>query len=128
MSTQNKIITKKSKKTKIILIIENDEFRFPDELWNIIKNFAGYSNNYPIELNYYKIMLGVSKNFCQTKMKWKRVKSLEAYIDRLEEIAWDYEEDLKVAFAPKQKPKSWEQMRIEWDTKYGEGSFDFDCY
>ena len=73
MSTQNKIITKKSKKTKIILIIENDEFRFPDELWNIIKNFAGYSNNYPIELNYYKIMLGVSKNFCQTKMKWKRV-------------------------------------------------------
>jgi hypothetical protein len=39
MSSQNKIIIKKSKRK---LIIEENEFRFPDELWNVIKDFVGF--------------------------------------------------------------------------------------
>jgi len=125
MSSQNKIIIKKSKRK---LIIEENEFRFPDELWNVIKKFAGYSNNYPTKLLYYSMMVGRPKNYCRTKMKSKNIKTFEDYIDRLWEICENLEEDVEFAFIPKQKPKTLQQMRIEWDSKYGVGDFDNDCY
>jgi len=106
----------------------NTEIWFDDNVWNVIKEFAGYSNNYPTNLVYYTQMIfGMSKgNYSMTKMKWKRIKTLEDYIDRLWEICDDYEEELILAFAPKPLPKTRDQMRIEWDSRNGEGTFDAD--
>lgn len=107
---------------------------FDGNMWRKIKEYAGYSNNYPTDLPYYTQMLGIDRNYCMTKMKWKRVKTLEDYIDKLWDICWELELDLGYAFAPKrfktteQMRLEWEQMRLEWDAKYGEGSFDDDLY
>lgn len=102
------------------------EVWFDGNVWSVIKEYAGYSNDYPIELSYYAKMLGRSMNYSQTKMKWKRVKTLEDYIDKLWDICWQLELDVADAFAPKPLPKTRDQMRIEWDARNGEGSFDDD--
>lgn len=131
MSTKQQII-KGTTLRKIKYIIEFDiidqEVRFPDDVWFIIKKFAGYSSNYPMKLPYYSLMLGRPKNYCRTKMKSRKIKTFENYIDMLWEICDNLEEDMIFAFIPKQKPKSWDQIRIEWDERNGEGSFDADIY
>ena len=99
---------------------------FNDNIWNIIKEFAGYSNDYPTDLPYFTFMLPFrARNFSQTKMKWKKVKNLEDYIDKLWDLSWDLELDLQSAFNPTQY-KNLNQIRIEWDKKYGKGNFDED--
>lgn len=104
----------------------NTKMWFDDNVWNIIKTFAGYSNEYPTDLPYYTKMVGIGCNYSMTKKKWKRIKNVEDYIDRLWEECYYYEEMLIFAFAPKQRPKTRDQLRIEWDSRNGEGSFDDD--
>lgn len=99
---------------------------FDENLWAIVKEFAGYSNNWPIDLPYYMRMLGLKKNYCITKIKWKRLNSLEDYIDKICEITDSYEEDLEFAFIPKRPPKSMEQMKKEWEERNGVGSWSDD--
>lgn len=112
---------------------KSTEIWFDDNVWSSIKAFAGYSNDYPTDLPYYARMIGQSRNYSMTKMKWKRIRTVEDYIDRLCEKCDDFEEDLMWLFIPKQLPKTkeqmrieWDQIRIEWDSRHGEGDFDDD--
>ena len=104
---------------------------FDDNVWNQIKAFAGYSNNYPTNLSYYTRMLGFRPRkpyFMSKKKGTRRIITLEDHIDDLWIICDDYEELLIDRFAPKPRPKTRDEMRIEWDSKYGEGDFDNDDY
>lgn len=110
-------------------VVSNKEYWFDTGVWFHIKGFAGWSDNYPVNLPYYKFMTGDTSSHLPSCYRYcRRINSLDIYIDHLIEMSDNLEDRLILEFAPKPKPKTWEQMRIEWDAKYGEGSFDDDSY
>jgi hypothetical protein len=119
------IILKNKNGKKVKAVLKVKQICFDPLLWSAIKEYAGYSNDFPTDLPYYQRMLGWSVNLSQTRTKWRRVNSLTDYIDKLWDITWMYELSVRDAFAPR-KYKSLEQARREWDAKYGEGDFDND--
>ena len=107
---------------------DNKEWWFDENVWSIIKGFAGYSNRYPIELPYYKLMLGsnYSRSDCITKQRInykKQIKSLDDYMDRLNKKYIDYQDILIKQFKPRHY-KSLNQLRKEKDEIHHEGWFD----
>ena len=52
------------------------EVWFDENVWGKIKEFAGYSNDYPTDLPYYVLMTGMNRNYCMTKMKWKSLERI----------------------------------------------------
>lgn len=80
-------------------------YLFAPELWRVIKEFAGYSHDYPVDLPYYAFMLGCARNWSMTSLKMSRVKSLEQFMEKLNDLCEQFEDYVMDAFIPKQKRK-----------------------
>jgi hypothetical protein len=84
-----------------ILVLEETEIWFDPNVWNIIKQFAGYSNNYPSNLPYYKLMLGINDNIhYKAWFKNARYVSLDLYIKWSQDYSDMYESFVNESFAP----------------------------
>jgi hypothetical protein len=79
---------------------QNSTMWFDPNVWSIIKEFAGYSSDYPIDLPYVKYMLNLKGSDCLTKIKWKKVISLDHYIYTLWQEYEMYESILQCKFNP----------------------------
>ena len=98
MSKQITLYNKKGKSFQAELLL--DEIMFPEELWRYIKEYAGYSDNYPIALPYVKYMVGARWSNCQTKILNLKFLTFDSYIEYLWGLYYQFEYKLQKLFNP----------------------------